>query len=207
MASRAPELRVIAGGAEREPTEVELLRAFFDGDAGAFGALVRRNQEAVYRVVRRFAPSREDARDLAQRAFLSAFEHAQRARARFEGGEGEAPFRAWVLRIAVNLAKNHARDAGRWQWTDLEGLDTVRSERAPAQELLERREAEVLTRRAVLLLPPRQREVFALRVDAGLPFAEVAAVLDITEGNAKAHFHYAVKRLKEEVARLGDVTS
>ena len=35
-----------------------------------------------------------------------------------------------------------------------------------------------------------------------LPFAEVAVMLGITEGNAKAHFHHAVKRLKEEVARL-----
>ena len=68
---------------------------------------------------------------------------------------------------------------------------------------MERKEAEELTRRAVLELPPRQREVFSLRIDGGLPFAEIARVLDITEGNAKAHFHYAVKRLKEEVAKLG----
>ena len=54
----------------------------------------------------------------------------------------------------------------------------------------------------MLCLPTRQREVFTLRIDAGLPFAEVAATLGITEGNAKAHFHHAVKRLKEEVAKL-----
>ncbi|HET9158516.1 MAG TPA: sigma factor-like helix-turn-helix DNA-binding protein, partial [Myxococcaceae bacterium] len=44
------------------------------------------------------------------------------------------------------------------------------------------------------------REVFALRVDGEMPFAEVAAVLGITENNAKVHFHHAVRRLRE---RLG----
>jgi RNA polymerase sigma-70 factor (ECF subfamily) len=56
-------------------------------------------------------------------------------------------------------------------------------------------------RRAVLSLPRRQREVFTLRIDGGLSFAEVAAALGITEGNAKTHFHHALKRLKEEVKR------
>ena len=59
-----------------------------------------------------------------------------------------------------------------------------------------------LTRRAVLRLPRRQREVLTLRIDGGLPFAEVAGTLGISEGNAKTHFHYAVKRLKEEVKKL-----
>ena len=65
-----------------------------------------------------------------------------------------------------------------------------------------RAQAEATTRRAVLRLPRRQREVLTLRIDGGLPFAEVATTLGITEGNAKTHFHYAVKRLREEVKKL-----
>ncbi len=203
MSVSAPELRVIEGGAAHGRSEGELLRAFFAGDPGAFGVLVRRHQETVYRVVRRFAKSREDARDLTQRAFLQALEHASKSRERFESSDSESPFKAWVLRIAVNIAKNHARDAGRWTWAQVEALDFQRAETPSANDVMERKEAEELTRRAVLQLPPRQREVFSLRIDGGLPFAEIARVLDLTEGNAKTHFHYAVKRLKEEVAKLG----
>lgn len=203
MSGTAPELRVIEGGASNPRSEVELLRAFFEGERAAFGVLVRRHQELVYRVVRRFATSREDALDLTQRAFLQALEHAGRTRARFEASDAESPFKAWVLRIAVNLARNHARDAGRWAWARVDALDFQRAEAPGAHEALERKEAEALTREAVRVLPPRQREVFSLRIDGGLPFAEIARVLDITEGNAKAHFHHAVKRLKEEVASLG----
>ena len=202
MSPSAPRLRVIPGGSADEPTERELLHAFSAGDTAAFGQLIKRHQDTVFRVVRRYARSIEDARDLTQRAFLQAFEAAERALPRLAAEGQEVPFKAWVLRIAVNLGKNHARDAGRWLMTSVTALEAERSAPPAAQEALELAEEAALTRKAVLALPTRQREVFTLRIDGGLPFAEVAATLGITEGNAKAHFHHAVKRLKEEVAQL-----
>jgi RNA polymerase sigma-70 factor, ECF subfamily len=195
-------LRVIPGGSPGEPTEADLLRAFSAGDSSAFGQLIKRHQDTVFRVIRRYARSADDARDLTQRAFLQAFEAAERALPRL-AAEGEVvPFKAWVLRIAVNLGKNHVRDSSRWVMTSVAAVDLERPSLAAPQEDLEHAEEAALTRKAVLLLPGRQREVFSLRIDAGLPFAEVAETLGITEGNAKAHFHHAVKRLKEEVAKL-----
>ena len=202
MSPPAPQLRVIPGGSAREPTESELVRAFSAGDTSAFGQLVARHQLTVFRVVRRYAKTVDDARDLTQRAFLQAFEAAKRAMPRLIAEGQDVPFKAWVLRIAVNLGKNHVRDAGRWLLTPVNAVDAERPSLPAPHELLERAEEEALTRKAVLALPPRQREVFTLRIDAGLPFAEVAETLGITEGNAKAHFHHAVKRLKEEVAKL-----
>jgi RNA polymerase sigma-70 factor (ECF subfamily) len=196
----APQLRVIPGGSSGEPTEEDLLRAFSAGDSSAFGILIKRHQETVFRVVRRYARSPEDARDLTQRAFLQAFEAAERALPKLEGDT--VPFKAWVLRIAVNLGKNHVRDTARWATAPVALVDRQPATAVPPQEALEKAEEAALTRRAVLELPNRQREVFTLRIDAGLPFAEVAATLGITEGNAKAHFHHALKRLKEEVAKL-----
>jgi len=64
---------------------------------------------------------------------------------------------------------------------------------------LERAERERLVRASVLSLPRRQREVLTLRIDAELPFREIAEMLGITENNAKVHFHYAVRRLREVV--------
>ena len=56
----------------------------------------------------------------------------------------------------------------------------------------------------MLLLPRRQREVLTLRIDAGLPFAEVARTLGIQEGNARVHFHHAVRRLADLVRVAGE---
>lgn len=182
---------------------MQLLRAFSGGDRAAFGALITRYQEPVFKVVRRYAVSPDDARDVTQRVFLQALEAARRTLPRFLARSEELPFKAWLFRIAINLGKNHARDGSRWARAPLEAA-VDRPQLAPdAQARLERAEAERRVRAAVLELPRRQREVFALRVDAGLPFAEVAAALDITEGNAKAHFHYAMKRLREVCAAEG----
>ncbi len=183
--------------------DTSLCRAFLDGQPQAFGELVRRYQDTVFRLVRRYAAGADDAFDLTQRAFLQAFEAARRALPRLDRASGgEIPFRAWLLRIAINLAKNHVRQGRRWKMAPLEAVAPLKVETPSAHASLEHAEAEALTRKAVVLLPKRQREVFTLRIDAGLSFADVGRTLGITEANAKTHFHYAVKRLREEVEVL-----
>jgi len=184
------------------PSDEQLCRDFLSGEPAAFGELVRRHQDLVYRLVRRYATSADDGRELAQRAFLQAFEAARRTLPRLKKrSDDDVPFRAWLLRIAINIGKNHARDAGRWAWAPVESLERQGSGHQSATEQLELAEQQQQTRRAVLQLPKRQREVFGLRIDGGLSFAEVAAALGISEAIAKSHFHYAVKRLRDEVMR------
>jgi RNA polymerase sigma-70 factor (ECF subfamily) len=201
VVDHAPRLTLVQGTG---PTDGALCRAFAAGDDAAFATLIGRHQDTVLRLVRRYARSNDDARDLAQRAFLQAWEAARRALPKLGRDErDDVPFRAWLLRIAINLGKNHLRDGARWTRSPVEAIDrrlapADAESRAP-DVALERAQAEALTRRAVLGLPRRQREVFGLRIDGGLSFAEVAQTLGITEGNAKAHFHHAVKRLREDV--------
>jgi RNA polymerase sigma-70 factor (ECF subfamily) len=191
----------------RVATDAELCRDFLDGNAQAFGELVRRHQDLVLRLVRRYSRDNDGALELAQKAYLQAFEASRRALPRLSAAanaQGEVPFKAWLIRIAINLGKNHLRDARRWHNVPVEAIDSERRLEATADKALERAQIEAFTRDAVIQLPRRQREVFTLRVDGGLPFAEVAAALDITEANAKSHFHYAVKRLQQLVhERMG----
>lgn len=183
-------------------TDGALCAAFLEGDTNAFGELMRRHQETVFRLVRRYAATPDEARDLTQRAFLQAFEAASRTLPRLAAAPGEIPFKAWLLRIAINLGKNQVRDGARWARAPLEAVERATERPPDAHDALERAESEALTRRAVTALPKRQREVFTLRIDGGLPFGEIAETLGISEGNAKSHFHYAVKRLRDEVRSL-----
>jgi RNA polymerase sigma-70 factor (ECF subfamily) len=178
--------------------EGALARAFLGGDDAAFGEIVRSHQQEVLAVVRRYAASPDDARDLAQRAFLRAFEAARRS-LRFRRGE-PIPLRAWLLRVAVNLGKNHARDFRRWPRAPVQAVDGEVSIPPVGSDALEREERARAVRAAVLELSRRQREVLALRVDAELSFRDIGEVLGITENNAKVHFHHAAKRLRELVA-------
>lgn len=186
-------------GLERASDE-ELCRAFLEGEPAAFELLVTRHRALVFSLVRRYVTRPEDAADLVQAAFLRALEASRRVFARFTPA-GSAPFRAWLVRVALNLAKNHARQGNRWRPVLVEAVpDTVAVDPAEsAQEGLERGEAERQVRAAVLALPRRQREVLTLRIDGGLSFKDIAQTLRITENNAKVQFHHAVKRLKAQV--------
>jgi len=172
-------------------SDAELLAAFRAGDRNAFGALVRRYQRPVLAIARRFARDEDDAEDLAQRAFINASERA-------EGWRGGS-FKSWLFRIVINLAKNHLRDVARFdrstEATELE----ARSEASSPEDQIARTQQQRALREAVARLPRRQREVLLLRIDADLPFAEVAAALGITEVNAKVNFHHAVQKLKKLV--------
>ena len=174
-----------------------LVQRFLDGDDASFEALIRRHEELVLRIVRRYARDADDSRDLAQKTFVRAFQAARRT---FRRPFGErVPFQRWLVRIAVNLARNHVRDATRWTRAtvdDATGLPHRGPE--PLASLLER-ERTARVRSAVLHLPPRQREVLALRLDAELPFSEIAAALGISENAAKVSFHHAAKRLRDLV--------
>jgi RNA polymerase sigma-70 factor (ECF subfamily) len=189
---RHGQLRVIPGGAPAGDDSA-LVAAILVGDDEAFAELVRRNEGLLLRILRRWARTPEDARDLAQKAFLKAFEAARRgvALGRREG----FPFRRWLVRIALNLAKNHLRDETRWTRAPLE--DSDHADAAPAADAaLARAEAERSVRRAVARLPRREREVLTLRIDAELPFGEIALALGTTEGSARVSFHHATRRLR-----------
>ncbi|MCY1045119.1 sigma-70 family RNA polymerase sigma factor [Corallococcus sp. bb12-1] len=182
------------------PTDEALCGAFLAGDAAAFGQLFERHRGLVFALMRRYTTSAEDAADLTQQAFLRALEASRRVFARFNPTT-PAPFRAWLVRVALNLAKNHARQGFRWRPVLVEAVtDDVAGDHGESVEAaLERTQRGQQVRQAVLALPRRQREVLTLRVDGGLPFKDIAQTLGITENNAKVQFHHAVKRLKADV--------
>ena len=192
---QAPQLTLVG---PRSPTDEALVRAHLGGDRTAFGALVQRHQRLVLALVRRYARTPEESADLVQASFLRAFAAAGRVFPRMRLSE-EGAFRAWLLRVAVNVGKNHARDGRRWRLEPVEPLELPAPEGAGVTEKLEADQRRRLVRSALDALTRRQREVFALRVDGELPFAEVARALGITENNAKVHFHLAAKRLREMV--------
>jgi RNA polymerase sigma factor (sigma-70 family) len=196
-----PELRLVPRAARGNMPDEALLAAFLQGDDGAFGQLCARHEPLVLSLVRRWARSPEDARDLAQRTYLRALQAARRGvRGLAFGAARPVDFRRWLVRIAVNLAKNHARDEARAGRVALEALGPAEGREPEAPSLVLRRERERRVREAVAALPRRQREVLTLRVDGELPFAEIAAALGITENSAKVSFHHATRALRGALA-------
>jgi len=167
--------------------DAELVARAAAGDRAAFGELVRRHQRAVFALAWRQLGSEEDAKDVTQAAFVRAWQGLASFR-------GDAGFRTWVCRIAINLALNHRRDRGRWRGED--ASDDLDDGSPPAPDVLAAAEASQALSRAVETLPAKQRLVVELRVHEGMSFKEVAEVAACSEDSAKANFHHALKRLR-----------
>ena len=192
---RLPNLRLVA---PPDSPDGDLIREYLAGDVGAFGELIRRHQHAAYSVARRFLKNPDDAFDVCQKAFLKAFEARPPLLKQLAEAEGAA-FRAYVLRSVINLSLNHARLRKRWKSVSDDALESLPTLKLDGFAALAEAQQRAAVKQAVSALAPRQFEVFSLRVDGELTFHEIASTLGITEGNAKAHFHYAVKRLASEV--------
>ena len=141
------------------------------------------HQRGVFRYLCRVVGEPDAARDLTQEVFLRV------SRVTAPDG-GETRERAWVFHIARNLALNHLRDRGR------------RREAAPLVDVTHEatQELRVALDRALARLADVDRDVFVLRESAGLSYAEVAAVCDITVDAVRARLHRARQQLRLELS-------
>ncbi len=173
--------------------DAEVVAQFLAGDRAAFDVLVQRHQSAVRRLVLRYVKSDADAKDITQIAFVRAFEKLAEFR-------GEAAFRTWLFRIAINLALNHVRGTR----ADLAPLVDVASF-TTSLETSRLVAAEVWRKVSARLddLPPKQRLALELRVFHDLSFDEIAVIAGFSVQSAKANYHHAVKRLRDLLPAAG----
>ena len=172
------------------PTDAALIAAWQAGDEQAAAELVRRHARALARFLGAAGALEADVDDLVQETFIRAFGAVARFR-------GQCRFRTWLLTIGGNVVKDAHRRSRRARVVpladDLQASDGDPHERAVAGE------AEARLGVGLERLPRMQREVFLLRAQQGLEYAEIAAALGTTPGAARVHYHHAVKRLKEYV--------
>lgn len=170
-----------------------LVVAFRRGDQSAATALVHRYGKPLARFLHGRGVPPGDLEDVVQEAFFKAFRSLDQWR-------GDAGFRHWLYRIALNAGRDHWRrsKARGGEHVTIEH-DTVEGASSPEHDL---EQSDIIARIRVRLgtLTSMQREVFLLRAQEGLEYAEIAGILGTTPGAARVHYHHAVRRLKECVA-------
>jgi RNA polymerase sigma-70 factor (ECF subfamily) len=165
------------------------------GNDSAFGALVERYQERVYRLALRLSSNPSDAEEVLQEALLHAWRKIDTFR-------GDARFGTWLYRIATNTALMRKRAARRRPAESLEALlpqfdesgllaDLDYQRSARADELLERAELAQRAREALDLLDESYRAVFVLRDLEEMSTEEAARVLEITPEAVRQRLHRA----------------
>jgi RNA polymerase sigma-70 factor (ECF subfamily) len=163
--------------------DTRLVRLTTEGDLRAFEELVELHRDVVVRVAARIVGT-QDAEDVSQDAFLRAFH-------RLGDFRGDAPFRAWLLRIAHNSALDHLARR-RAEPVDPETLDEseTKPQRLPAERLEVRERIERLERK-LRGLTPQHRVVLVLRDAEGLSYEEIADITSTPLGSVKGRLHRA----------------
>jgi RNA polymerase sigma-70 factor (ECF subfamily) len=183
------------GGVYQLRDEVSLLRASLDGDTEAWGEIVSRYKDAVYGLCLGFLRQPADAEDIAQDAFIRAYENLRRYHL-------DKRFSTWLFTIASNLCRNRLRY--RRYHPVASPPDQLPGGRDPALEVAqEDRHRQV--RGALDRLPYNYRAPLVLRFFNDLSYKEIAEVLSLPEGTVKTRIHRAKVQLKEVLEKDGVV--
>jgi RNA polymerase sigma-70 factor (ECF subfamily) len=181
-------------------SDEELVEACQAGEASAFDVLVGRWEDRIRGAAYRFLGSEEEARDVAQEAFLKAY--------RALGGfKREARFSSWLYQIATNLCRDRLRRRRTRPVVSLEELEetgpAIVETRPGAHELLLQRDLAHAVRRAVRALNEEQREVVILKEYQGLTFLEIAQSLDLPVSTVKTRLYRGLGQLRLRLEREG----
>ncbi len=165
-----------------------------------FTPLVQSHQQRIYRVLLGMLRDPDAAETLTQECFLKAYQK----RASFRG---EASVGLWLLKIAVNLARDHRRSRLREFWHRLSssseavaGLEqSVPDPHASQERVLLGREQVAGVWSAVEKLPPQQRAVFVLRFVEEMSLEEIAEATSLKIGTVKTHLFRAVHEIRQRL--------
>ena len=176
-------------------SDSEVIQRVLGGDRAAFDVLVLQYQERIYWLAYRLTRNTEDARDLAQEAFVQAY----RSLGNFQQ---RSSFSTWLYRIAMNLCLNHLKSTGRMDPAEIAG--SVSDQRPNSLEAVLTDERDRALAAAIEALPPQQKATLTLRVHQGLSHREIAEVLECSEGTAKANYFHAIRALQRKLQMLRD---
>ena len=190
---------------QASPSDDELMRAFTDGDTAAMEALFNRHRRELFGWLVLHAENRSEAEDIYQETWLRVLENAS-------AYTPDGNFRAWLWRIARNLAADRARkkkpalilDAPSGEDDEAPMLDSIPDETAVhVLAGMEADERRARVRTAVGRLSAALRDVVLLRVNGELEFREIARTLDLPLGTVLARMHNAVAKLKKMLVKEG----
>ncbi len=185
------------------PVDAELIAAALEGQSLAFGELVCRYQDRLYHALVHLVGSADDARDIAQDAFVQAY-------VKLDSFQGASAFYTWLYRIAMNLASSRFRrqrrhvsvEAAREQSGEepVDGRLGVEN-RGPAERLMQsERVGQVQT--ALLALTDEHRHVLVLRELEGWSYETIAETLELPVGTVRSRLHRARIELRAQLQEV-----
>jgi RNA polymerase sigma-70 factor (ECF subfamily) len=179
-----------------DPSEARVIARVQDGDAEAYDTLVSKYLRRVVAIAFGIVRNAQDAEDLAQEAFVKAYQGI----GRFRSGE---PFGPWIYRIVTNLSLDVVKHRRKFRHEEI--AETQPAGRRDDAELPAMSNA-IAGRidAAIEGLPEMQRIVARLHLVEELEAAEIAAMMGISDGTVRSHLSLARAKLREKLTDLYD---
>lgn len=177
-----------------DPDDCALATRALAGDQAAYGALMRRHRDAIFRLARGAIGDPDEALDITQESFVAAFA----ALGRYDGSR---PFRVWIARITLNKCRDWGRRRAVRRFFAFakpidDALDIADAGATPEEAA---RSAQEIARinAAIAALPANLKDVLLLRTIEQMSQAEAAKVLGITEKAVETRLYRARAKLSE----------
>jgi RNA polymerase sigma-70 factor (ECF subfamily) len=172
------------------------LQAVRDREEQALRELIDLYAAPLRRFIHGIVRNPHDSEDLAQEAFLRFLNHPQ-------DFADLKQLRNYLFQIAHNLAITKVTSAPSRREENVEEFPEVRMEEGSTARL-ERLEREKEVKELLYALPPQQRKVVILKNWEDLTFREIGEVLGLAEGTVKAHYFFALRKMKKSIGEKGD---
>jgi len=202
-ASKALTKTLVASPERRQEADADwvVVQKVQAGDVAAFDQLILKYRERLFSIIYNMTANREDAADLAQDAFIKAFQSINRF-------QGQSTFFTWLYRIAVNSTVTHLRKNRLRTFFSLEKIveeektseivallaDQSGAERGAFVKELQEKLNEALQKLSI-----KHRTVVTLFEIDGLSHAEIAEVMGCSIGTVRSRLHYAKQLLQAEL--------
>jgi RNA polymerase sigma-70 factor (ECF subfamily) len=182
----------------------ELVARAQTGDSTAFDALLVKHSPRLYALVYNMTSNHDDTDDLLQDIWAKAYRS-------IGGFRGQSQFSTWMHSIAANMTINFLKKRGR-RWTM--SLDDVDNGVLQDKEFVELQAASTPVReadlgemqqkinQAIMQLTPEHRAVVTMFDVQGMPHADIAKVLGISEGTVRSRLFYAHKQLQASLSEF-----
>ena len=156
----------------------------------AFNEVIRLYSEPLYWQIRRMVESHDDANDILQNTFLKAWQSC-------DGFRGDAKLSTWLYKIALNESISHlARERKRLS-LNLDDEESYLVNLIESDEYVDGDDLARELRKAVAMLPEKQRIVFNMKYYDDMKYERMSEILGTSVGAQKASYHLAVKKIEQ----------
>ncbi|GAA0596717.1 RNA polymerase sigma factor SigW [Virgibacillus siamensis] len=175
-----------------------LIRKVKQGDQLAFSELIELYQHEVYQVCFRLIGNRHEAEDLAQEAFLRAYQN-------INSHDNNKKFSSWLFRIATNLTIDRLKKKKSDYYLDADMADEggktmysrIRANNKLPEDQVIRLELQDPVQKAILRLAPKYRSAIVLKYIQGLSLEEISNIMQIPVATIKTRVHRGREMLRK----------